>query len=136
MTVLPSGQYIISKETFAQYFEKEKDVETISNMEYDLRLFGEVVCPVFGITKRFVGKEPTDPVTAAYNDTMKEILPGYGIELEEIERANNADGDMISATRVRRMYKEQNWIEMEKYTPKSTIEYLKEIRMRNQHESN
>ena len=136
VTVLPSGQYIISKDTFAQYFEKEKEFATINNMEYDLRLFGEVVCPVFGITKRFVGEEPTDPVTAAYNETMKRILPGYGIELEEIERANNTDGDMISATRVRKLYNEQSWKEMEKYVPESTVEYLKEIRAGKHHDSN
>ena len=33
--VVPSGRYIISKETFAQYFEKENAIE-VDDMDYDI----------------------------------------------------------------------------------------------------
>ena len=56
------------------------------------------------ITKRFVGKEPFDPATNAYNQKMKEILTPLGIEVHEIERLT--DGyQAVSASRVRSLLK-------------------------------
>ena len=44
---------------------------------------------------------------ASYS-AMKEILPYYGITLEEVPRLSNANGNIISATRVRKAIKEKN----------------------------
>lgn len=99
--VLSSGEFVISKETFAQYFDKDYQVIYVDDMSYDLRIFGEVVSKYFNISIRFVGEEPFDRVTAKYNETMKRILPGYGVSVVEIPRVKADDNEVVSATRVR-----------------------------------
>lgn len=128
--VIPSGKYIISKDTFAQYFEKEVVTE-VNSMDYDVRIFGEVLAEKLGIKYRFVGEEPFDIVTKEYNETMKRILPEYGIQVEEIPRLKSEDEDVISATKVRELYKQEDYKELEKYCPEYTIKYLKKIHHKN-----
>ena len=121
--VLPSGQYIISKETFAQYFEKDQIIVEVDDMDYDVRIFGEVVADMLGITCRFVGEEPFDKVTREYNETMKRILPEYNIELIEIPRKEN-DGICISASRVRKYLEQGEAGKAYELLPESTRQYL------------
>lgn len=98
-----SGEYLISRGTFPAYFIKETGkVETV-RADLDITLFGSRIAPALGITKRFVGTEPFCPVTKAYNERLKELLPGYGIELIEIPRFRD-----ISASRVRALMEERN----------------------------
>lgn len=121
--VLPSGDYIISQKTFEQYFTKDQ-VETVDDMDYDVHIFGEVVAKEFGITVRFVGEEPYDKVTHKYNETMKRILPEYDIEVVEIPRISNAEGEIISASKVRKYLQEHNIEALQSMLPDSTLEYL------------
>ena len=121
--VLPSGKFIISKETFSQYFEKTQ-VEFIEDMDYDVRIFGEVVAREFGISVRFVGEEPFDKVTSKYNKTMQRILPEYGIEVIEIPRKETELGNIISASAVRRAMKEGDAKTIDSMLPTSTKEFL------------
>lgn len=124
--VLPSGKYIISKETFTQYFHKDQEVQVIEDMDYDVHIFGEVVSPIFGIEKRFVGEEPFDLVTKKYNETMKKILPQCGVQLKEIPRLTVQNGEVVSATKVRELLKKKEWGVLSKFLPDSTIEILKQ----------
>lgn len=120
--VLPSGKYIISKETFAQYFEKDQIIVEVDDMDYDVRIFGEVVADMLGITCRF-GGEPFDKVTREYNETMKRILPEYDIEFIEIPRKENG-GTCISASRVRKYLKQGEVEKAYELLPESTRQYL------------
>lgn len=122
--VVPSGRYIISQETFAQYFEKER-VQTVDSMDYDIYIFGEVVAPYLGIRYRFVGEEPFDKVTRAYNETMKRILPGADIEVIEFPRALSDDDNVISATMVRKAMQDDDTGTIERLCPESTVRYLR-----------
>jgi [citrate (pro-3S)-lyase] ligase len=121
--VLPSGNYVISKETFGQYFEKDKEIREIADMDYDVRIFCEAVCKVFGITKRFVGTEPFDKVTKKYNETMARILPEYGIDFVEIPRLE-MDGEAVNATRVRQLVREGRYDELARLVPESTVKRI------------
>lgn len=125
--VIPSGKYIISNDTFSQYFDKEV-VTNIESMAYDVRIFGEVVAPKFGITCRFVGEEPADAVTREYNKTMQNILPEYGIEVLEFPRTCIYENskEVISATKVRKLVDKQEWDLIRNYCPESTIQYLRD----------
>ncbi len=125
VSVVPSGKYIISTNTFAQYFQKEHVTE-IESMDYDVSIFGEIVAPEFHISYRFIGEEPFDMVTDKYNITLKSILPQYGVKVEEIPR-KRVEGceEMISATRVRNLVKSGDFEGIRKYCPKSTIQYLR-----------
>lgn len=122
--VIPSGKYVISKDTFAQYFEKEQ-VQVVESMDYDIYIFGEVVAAGLGIKYRFVGEEPFDRVTREYNETMKRLLPGFGVTVVEIPRISFGDDrEIISASLVRESLQNNDISLLEKLCPKSTMQYL------------
>ena len=98
--VHPTGPYMVSSSTFPTYFIKDKQRTGDIHCELDVRLFGEKIAPALGITRRYVGTEPSCAVTAHYNARMKQLLPDYGIELIEIERKALA-GRAVSASDVR-----------------------------------
>ena len=125
--VVPSGKYILSNETFAQYFNKEQ-VQNVESMDYDIDIFGEVVAAGLGIKYRFVGEEPFDKVTREYNETMKRILPHFGVKVIEIPRMQDAEYGVISASLVRKALRERNWEIIEKICPESTVVYLRGMR--------
>ena len=114
-----SGDYMISSATFPTYFIKDKANAENINADLDLTLFGSKIAPYFGITKRFVGTEPFCPVTHAYNQRMKIILPEYDVEVCEIERK-----DGISASLVRKFMQEKNFDEIKKLVPCATYRYI------------
>lgn len=127
VTVLPSGKYNISKSTFAQYFEKDKPIKCVDSMEYDCRVFCEVIAPIMHISCRFVGEEPSDIVTNSYNKTMQKIFSLYDLELFEIPRKKEDSGqEVISASRVRKAMELQDWEKAKSLLPESSIQYIKE----------
>lgn len=123
LKVLPSGQYMISTLTMPGYFEKEYLQDTKWDASQDLNIFAKYIAPVLNITVRFAGEEPLDHFTRQYNESMKEIFPEYGIKFMEIPRKEE-EGEVISASRVRRLLKEKNWEEIRKMVPDCTYEYL------------
>lgn len=123
--VVPSGNFIISAFTFPEYFMKDYVKEKEFDMSSDVEIFANKIAPALHITKRFVGEEPFDVVTGRYNETMKNILPQYGIEFIEIPRFS-ASGTVINATMVRQLLAEKNFDEISKFVPDSTLQILKE----------
>lgn len=123
VTVLPSGGFIISALTFPGYFLKEGAGDIVVDSSLDVHIFGEYICKELNIKIRFAGNEPNDYVTNCYNKTMKKILPNYGVEFYEIGR-KEAEGQIISASRVRMLLEKRNFSEIEKIVPKTTMEYL------------
>ena len=99
--VLDGGEYCISPATFPSYFLKKKDEAAEQQMRLDLDLFAHHVAPVLGAGVRFMGSEPLDPMTARYNELIRDILPRYGVEPVEIPRLET-DGRPVSASEVRR----------------------------------
>lgn len=118
------NDYIISKNTFPTYFYKDEKTVLKAYSELDTKIFGSYFAKALNIKKRFVGTEDKDLVTKNYNDTMKKILPQYGVELIEIPRIKSGD-QVISASRVRKLLKERKFEEAYKYLPDATIEALK-----------
>lgn len=123
--VVPSGNYIISADTFPGYFYKDGNNEIDVDVTEDIRIFGEYIASGLGITKRFVGEEPFDYVTRQYNEGMKRILPEYGVEVIEIPRYKGKNQEIISASKVREYLSERNFEKLKRMVPKTTYEYLK-----------
>lgn len=121
--VVPSGQYIISYTTMPLYFEKEEKKNEQLDAANDLRIFGQYIAPLLGIKERFVGEEPFDLVTRQYNEEMKKILPFYKVRVTEIPRFM-IEETVISASRVRKLLKEENWAEIQRLVPESTYTIL------------
>ena len=121
--VVPSGEYILSNETFPEYFVKKSDEDLIENIEADVKLFAERISPALNISYRFVGEEPEDGVTNEYNMAMKRILPSYGIEVIEIPRKKQGT-NVISASSVRRCLETGDIERLKELVPESTREIL------------
>ncbi|MDR2479054.1 MAG: [citrate (pro-3S)-lyase] ligase [Treponema sp.] len=119
----PTGPYLISSATFPDYFFKDRVSPETVNTLLDLVIFAERFAMPLGITRRFVGTEPFDPVTAAYNSQMKNILPRYGIEVVEIERLSKNE-KAVSAGRVRELFAANKMEEIRKLVPPGTFEFL------------
>lgn len=125
VTVLPSGNFIISRTTFPAYFEKEAITEdAVIDASSDIEIFAKHIAPSLNISIRFAGEEPLDNVTRQYNAQMKTMLPRYGIDFEVIPR-KEINGEVVSASRVRKLLKESNFDEIGKIVPDTTLEYLK-----------
>lgn len=101
VTVLSTGPYSVSAETFPSYFLKRIDDATDVSIALDLDIFCRHIAPALGVEVRYAGTEPSDPLTARYNQLMAEILPTHGIRLREIKRVEDNAGP-ISASALRR----------------------------------
>ncbi len=97
--VLEGSAYQVSSATFPTYFLKDLSDASETQMRLDLDLFGRHIAPALGVTVRFAGSEPADPLTARYNELMREILPSYGITFCETERLCD-DEDPLSTPHI------------------------------------
>jgi [citrate (pro-3S)-lyase] ligase len=125
--VCSTGPYVVSAATFPDYFLKDGPGAPSPrqvNTELDLRIFAERFAGPLGISCRFVGTEPLDAVTAAYNRQMKELLPRYNIEVIEIPRLESA-GNVVSASRVRALLKEGKLEEIKALVPETSYAWLR-----------
>lgn len=123
--VLPSGPYLLSQATFPTYFLKERQPVADVKCGLDAEIFTRYFAPAFGIERRYIGTEEDDPVTRAYNDKLREILPKGGIEVRVIKRLCQG-GKPISARDVRAKLGIHNRNGLEKLLPPSTLAYLTE----------
>jgi [citrate (pro-3S)-lyase] ligase len=123
--VLDTSHYAVSNATFPTYFLKKNDPVARIQMELDLILFSSRIAPFFRITRRFAGSEPCCGLTHQYNETMKRILPLYGITLTEIERIHSASNGVISASRVREALAANNLSLLEEMLPETTMAFLR-----------
>jgi [citrate (pro-3S)-lyase] ligase len=124
VTVLPSGQFIISRITFEAYFSKDELQDAVIDPSRDIELFGQKIAPALSITVRFVGEEPLDKVTNQYNSAMKLMLPKYGVEVSTIPR-KEFGGAPISASRVRKLLAAKDLEGISDLVPQTTLTMLK-----------
>ena len=101
--IIPSGKFILSAQTFGEYFNKESPDSNLTSIDAstDVHIFGKYIAPLLNIKARFVGEEPLCAVTRHYNTMMIEILPQYGIDVHEITRLG-IDGEPVSASQIRK----------------------------------
>lgn len=121
--VVPSGDFIISKTTFPEYFTKVADDDIKVNIEKELATFSQIIAPKLNIKYRFVGEENNDSVTNKYNIAMKKILPKNGIKLIEIPRKKFNDTE-ISASIVRKKLESNELNNIDKFITNITQEML------------
>lgn len=118
-----SGPYIISNATFPSYFLKDSEAVISSHAKLDLTIFREIA-RTLGISRRYVGEEPTSQVTGIYNQIMCTELTLAGIECTVIPRKENS-GDPISASTVRQCIQNADFEMLEQLVPSSTLNYFK-----------
>lgn len=117
-----SGPYIISSATFPSYFQKSGEDVILSHANLDLTIFIQIAKKL-GITARYVGEEPTSLVTGLYNQVMAQKLPEAGIACHIVPRLEK-EGQVVSASTVRRSIQENNWELVRQQVPDSTWNFL------------
>ena len=125
VNVIEGGDYIISGATFPDYFFKDNNEAALAYARLDATLFATRIAPACGVETRFVGEEPLDPMTAAYNETLCAILPEHGVAVRVIPR-KTIGGNPISASRVRALWREGRYGEIAPLVPESTLAYIRE----------
>ncbi|MDW8800128.1 [citrate (pro-3S)-lyase] ligase [Clostridium sp. A1-XYC3] len=123
VTVVPGGEYIISSATFPNYFIRKEDDRMRAYQNVDCNIFGKYFCSRFNIDKRFVGEEPYCNVTNSYNQTLKDIMPKYGVEVIELKRKKN-DEEFISASKVRELIRNNKMDKVRELVPEVTWNFL------------
>ncbi len=119
VTVLPTGPYLISNATFPTYFLKDRESAAQVHCKLDIQIFQTYFVPRFGITHRYVGTEPLSPMTAQYNEALKENL--RKVTLVEIPRLETGDAP-VSASAVRNALDAGQ--DIRHLVPESTYQYL------------
>jgi [citrate (pro-3S)-lyase] ligase len=121
--IISGGDYIISNATFPTYFIKGTE-ELDAQTTLDATVFASRIAPALNITVRFVGDEPTDATTNAYNTAMKKVFARHGIALHIIPRKEIGD-KVISASTVRKALASDDWDTVSELVPPTTLKYLK-----------
>lgn len=129
LTVHEGSEYILSQATFPRYFLKEEKDVCKAHAGIDLQLFRKHIAPTLGITDRFVGEEPFCAVTSSYNDDMAYWLTtdevnAPPVALTIIPRAS-VGGEPVSASRVRKLWRENGAEAAKDLVPQSTYEFFK-----------
>lgn len=125
--VISTGNLMTAKFTFPEYFSKGQQDYRITHKDIpDIHcdIFGGFVCPLLGITKRFVGDEESDSVTAAYNEKLITILPKYRVEVVKIHRLETSDNIAISSSTVRRIIESKSFSLLSSLVSDPVKEYI------------
>lgn len=117
-----SGSYIISAATFPGYFQKDEEAVVQSQAYLDVMVFIRIA-RAMGITRRYVGSEPTSMTTNTYNRIMAGLLPQQGIECHIIPRVEQ-DGAPISASSVRVAIAHDQRNVLQAMLPPTTLQWL------------
>lgn len=122
VVVHDSGPYIISQATFPSYFLKDEAAVNEGHARLDIAIFCRIA-HALGISRRFVGEEPTSQVTGIYNQVMAQELPQAGIELTVVPRIG-VDGKVVSASTVRRALQAGDLETVRELVPPTTYAYF------------
>ena len=125
VVVIPSGKIFGSSMIFPEYFNRSESTDVSLDLSIDQEIFTQYIAPILNIKKRFVGEEKNDYVTREYNKELKKNLTLCGIELIEIPRFKNINGDEISAKIVRKATKDNDEELLKKLVPESTLRLIK-----------
>lgn len=125
--VLPAGPYMVSRASFPAYFTADEARGSV-HAGLDCAIFATRIAPDLGISIRFVGTEPFDPVTRQYNAVMAQEFARNGLTLREIPRLESA-GAAVSASRVRALLRgepgQAQWRELETLLSSVTYNFLR-----------
>lgn len=121
--IVPNGDFILSRNTFPEFYSKLWDSRTSVNAEYDSNVFADYIAKPLHITHRFAGVEPKEKIETVYHETMKRVLQEKGISFIEIPPML-LDGEVISTLLVQKYLECKEYDKAFSLVPESTKEYL------------
>lgn len=131
--VVSGDEYMVSYATYPAYFLKDDNHVGTFQAALDATLFKNKIAKPLNITRRYLGTEPYSKTTDVYNEELTRILPPE-IEVKIINRAKNENGEIITATKVRKAIKDNDKLRIKYLVPKTTNEYInnhfQELRMK------
>lgn len=128
LTVHPGSVYLISRATFPSYFLKDAAEVDKAFTGIDIQIFRKYIAPALGITRRLVGTEPYSAITRRYNEDLAywlatPDLAAPPVILEILERLT-VDGEPVSASRVRELWRQGDENGIRRLVPETTYAYL------------
>ena len=121
VVVVDGSDYAVSATTFPTYFLKRISDATDTQILLDLDIYLRHIAPALGANVRFVGSEPTDPLTRRYNELMRQqLVDDHICEIPRMEKY----GSVVSASRVRRAIEANSLWQAIELVPSSTIPYI------------
>lgn len=121
--IVPSGDFIMSRNNFPAYYSQQWDARVPVNAEYDISVFADYIAEPLHITHRFAGAEPKGKIKKIYYETMRKLLPQKGISFVEIPRKKVA-GDIVSTSMVQKYLEDKEYDKAFGLLPKSSKKYL------------
>lgn len=118
-----TGSYLISSATFPSYFLQDDDTVITAQAQLDIEVFKSHIAKTLGITRRYVGEEPTSRVTGLYNKLMQQELEKGGLECIVIPR-KQVGAVTVSASLVRQYIKNGELERAQALVPKSTYSFF------------
>jgi len=101
----------------------EETTHARARASLDAALYASQIARALMIRVRFVGTEPYSPVTAIYNQVLRETLQDHNIELHKIPRLEQG-GRAISASQVRQALREGDFNVLPELVPETTLTFL------------
>jgi len=124
VTVVPGGAFVVSMNTFPEYFEKKANQKAKFSADLDAGIFCEKIAPMLEIQTRYVGTEPLCALTTIYNESLQDGFQRMKLNLKIVQR-NKVEDHIVSASYVRKCISEGDWDHVKKFVPRSTYTYLR-----------
>ena len=128
LCVHPTGPWLVSRASFPGYFFSGSDEALRSQAALDAEIF-RLIALELNLGTRYLGTEPYSHETAIYNEIILQRARNYAVRL--IPRFTTADGDIISASKVRVLLAQADcWqspdcrAALERYLPPESIAIL------------
>lgn len=121
--IIPSGDFICSRNNFPEIYSQIWDARVLVNAEYDANVFVDYIAEPLHITHRFAGEEPKGKIKRIYHETMRKVLPQKGISFVEVPRVT-IDGEIVSTSMVHEYLQCGEYNKAFKLVPESTKQYL------------
>ena len=119
-----TGEYLISSATFPGYFLKSEEKILRTQARLDTALFVQIA-NALDVTVRYAGSEPRSVVTGIYNEVLSEALPAHGIQCRILQRKELPDGQVISASAVRKAIHDGNLEAVADMLPATTLDFFR-----------
>lgn len=122
--VVSGAEYMVSAATFPAYFLKSpKDLIDVQTT-IDAEVFKNIIAPALNIKRRYLGQEPQSLTTRYYNESLANVL-GPDIEVVILPRYK-IDGEIVTATQVRKSIQTGDLTKIEDFVPRTTYEFIRE----------
>lgn len=122
--IVSGAEYMVSAATFPAYFLKSpKDLIDVQT-KIDAKVFKDIIAPALNIKRRYLGQEPRSLTTRYYNESLAKVL-SPDIEVIILPRYK-INGEIVTATQVRKFIQTGELTKLEKLVPKTTYDFIKD----------